>query len=103
MTFEIQYAAEVELDLKEICSWYESQQPGLYDKFERWLNECVDRIGRVPFIGEEVHSNIRKRRIKHFQYFVLYRIKDSLILILGVFHFKQDPARWEERFSLNGH
>lgn len=103
MNYTLQFAEEVELDLDEIKLWYNSQQRELYDKFELSFEECLSRILRLPLIGEELAPGIRRRPIKRYPYFVLYRTKEEVVEVLGVFHFKQDPSRYEERFSKNGH
>ena len=81
------------MELLEAIDWYNKQRKGLgYD-----LAECVDAallgLNHHPFIGTPVIDNVRRILIRRFPYGLFYRVIKNAIEVVGLRHFRQNPAK----------
>jgi len=44
-----------------------------------------------------VHTQLRRGIIRRFPSGIFYLIEDAAIVVVGVFHGRRDPRRWESR------
>jgi len=88
---------EAEADLQEACRWYERQREGLGADLLLCFEEALERIRRNPEIYPIVHKQLRRGFIRRFPYGIFYLIEDAAIVVVGVFHGRRDPRRWESR------
>jgi plasmid stabilization system protein ParE len=103
MSYSLIVEPEAEQDLEEIQSWYEGQRPGLAASFHLSLEEALHRITRFPFLGTEVHPEVRRTRIRRYPYSVFYYVEQTVVHVIAIYHDRRDPDLWRERFSPNGH
>ena len=103
MFFDIEFKHEARVEIKEIILWYEGQNEGLGHQFETALEQLFIRMRRLPEIGEQIRPQVRRRQVSAFPYFVLYRIFQDRLLVLGVFHQHRDPKSLKDRIDMNGH
>lgn len=88
---------EAEADLDEVCRWYNQQREGLGADFLLCFEEALEKIRRNPEIYPTVYKRLRRGLIRRFPYGVFYLVEEEEITIVGVFHGRRDPRRWESR------
>ncbi|MBN2088811.1 type II toxin-antitoxin system RelE/ParE family toxin [candidate division KSB1 bacterium] len=79
------------------AQFYEDQKSQLGKRFIEALTDTISRIRRDPQLYPKVKDNIRKCRILHFPYGVIYREQKNFIEIIAVMHFKRKPGYWKDR------
>ncbi|MBK8087358.1 MAG: type II toxin-antitoxin system RelE/ParE family toxin [Chitinophagaceae bacterium] len=85
-------------DMIEIACWYDLQSPGLGNRFQSHLEECLDGIFKNPTAHTNVTASTRKAFLKNFPYLVFFEIKGNIIHVYGVIHSKRNPSLMKERF-----
>ena len=88
---------EAEADLDEARRWYDRQREGLGADFLLCFEAALEKIRRDPEIYPTVFKRLRRGLIRRFPYGVFYLIEEEEIVIVGVFHGRRDPRRWESR------
>ncbi len=85
------------LEADEAAKFYEAQQKGLGKRFVEALADTTIRIKRNPKLYIEIENSMRKCRLLHFPFGVIYREKDEFIEIIAVMHLKRNPGYWKSR------
>ena len=80
--------------LEEIHDWYESKETGLYQRFQLFFEETLERIAKVPLRSPVLHNLMRRISMKTFPYVVFYHIDDDVIVIVSVLHKRRSEDRW---------
>ena len=60
-------------------------------------SRTLHRIQRHPLAYRQVEGDIRKCRVTHFPYGVIYRVRSDLIEIIAVMHLRRSPGYWKQR------
>ena len=79
------------------AAFYNEKQPGLAQRFLDDLEETLHRIQRHPQAYRQVEGEIRKCRVAHFPYGVIYRMRSDVIEIIAVMHLRRSPEYWKQR------
>ena len=90
---------EAIVEAYEAAKFYEERQKSLGKRFVEALTDTVNRIRRNPQLYGKIDGNIRKCRLLHFPYGVIYRYKNEIIEIIAVMHLKRKPGYWKSRIS----
>lgn len=93
MNFRLRFAPEIEGDVLDGYSWYESKADGLGEDFLRIFYAWSSEISRNPLIHRKVYGDFRRRLFKRFPYSIYFLIEDDLIIIFGLFHCAKDPRK----------
>ena len=48
-------------------------------------------------MNRTVHKDVRRAFMRRFPYGVFYRVEEDQIIVVGVFHARRDPKRWQAR------
>jgi len=95
---DYQFHPEAETEYLETVAYYESQNPGLgalyISDFESVMKHACGFPARYPV---EKKPDIRRIRLKHFPFTVLFRESDSIIQVLAVAHHRRRPVYWMNR------
>lgn len=93
MNYVFHPAAEAEH--LETVAYYESKKPGLgalyLAEFERVMETVCDAPQRNPI---ERRPDVRRTRMKHFPFAILYRESSGIIQVLSVAHYRRRPNYW---------
>jgi len=93
----LRFRLEAESEIDEAAVWYESQAPGLGEKFLIAVDEAIDAILRNPRAFSEVDHGTRRFPMRRFPYGVVYQERRDQILIISCFHSHRDPKHWRRR------
>lgn len=88
---------EAEADVGDAYAWYESQQPGLGQRFVAEMSRCITDIERQPLRFQRVRAEARRALLRHFPYAVFFVAAQDHIAIVATLHMARDPAAWQER------
>ena len=95
--YNVLFSPEAENETKEAYLWYQEKRPGLGNAFRESLRIKIESLKQNPKSASFVYKNVRSFRIKQFPFNIIYRISDSQIQIIAVFHHSRNPREWEKR------
>ena len=96
MSFIIFFKEQAREDVAKSFEWYDSQKPGLGDRFLSELHQTINQIGRNPHLFQVQRKNIRLGLLKRFPYLIAYEIEEKQIIIYKIIHAHRHSAK---RFS----
>jgi len=79
------------------AKFYQQKQSGLGKRFLDNLEDAASRILHRPYLYRQIEANIRKCKLPHFPYAVIYRIQADVIQIIAIMHLRQEPGYWKHR------
>jgi plasmid stabilization system protein ParE len=88
---------EAEADISDAYAWYETQWPGLGQRFLGEVSRCFDQIQSAPRRFQPVRDEARRALLRRFPYGVFFVSDDRQVSVLAVLHMARDPALWQER------
>ena len=95
MTFRWHGKASAEADAA--AAFYNDKRPGLAQRFLDELEGTPHRLQRHPQAYSQVEGEIRKSRVAHFPYGIIYRARPDVIEIIAVMHLRRSPGYWKQR------
>lgn len=87
------FRAKARKDVAHAVAWYESKRVGLGDQFLLEAQRCVGSILLNPVRFPRIHGLFRQAPMHRFPYVVVYRPLGHDVVIMRVFHTKQDPKK----------
>ena len=99
MNWRVVIRPEVEQDVAEAMSWYESRQPGLGAHFVEEVIQVWDALAINPLLNSRRHprKNIRWRYPERFPYRVIYEVLEDTVVIAAVLHAARHDRHWRKR------
>jgi plasmid stabilization system protein ParE len=88
---------EAQSEADAAAEFYQQKQSGLEKCFLDNLEDAISKITRRPYLYRQIEANIRKCKLSHFPYTVIYRIQADAIQIIAVMHLRQEPGYWKYR------
>ena len=84
------------------ADWYEARRRGLGDEFVSELHATLQRIVFLPHSFARIASVPRGREIRfltidRFDYFLVYEVTSTEVVVLGVSHSKSQLRKWWKR------
>jgi plasmid stabilization system protein ParE len=94
MTYTVEMSPKAEKEFYQAWMWYESERPGLGDRFGNEFFRKVGRIQRNP-LHYPLKKGLREVLTETFPYLIIYKVSErkSKILIVSVFHTSRHPRR----------
>jgi plasmid stabilization system protein ParE len=77
--------------------WYEQQRPGTGAAFVQAVDTAISRILAMPELYPVVHDDVRCALLRRFPYGVYYRVTDTHLIVIAVYHSRRDPSGWQSR------
>jgi toxin ParE1/3/4 len=84
-------------ELEQAIQFYKSKQAGLEKRFLEAVDDAITRVCRNPLIYRKIEENVRKCRLLHFPYAVIFRLASEQIEIIAVMHLRKKPNYWKPR------
>ena len=89
---------EARVDLREGKAFYRRRSPLAAVAFAHEIDTAISRITDSPLRYPQGEHGTREFILHwRFPYTVVYRIKDSLIVIVAVAHQSKEPGYWHHR------
>jgi plasmid stabilization system protein ParE len=97
---QIIFDAEARMEFEEAVIWYNTQQPGLGDRFESEVYAAFQRILANPERFRAVSRKTRQARVETFKkYSIYFRVEPDFIGVVSVFHGARNPAELRRRLK----
>lgn len=96
-TLEISEAAEK--DILNSTDFYEDKQRNLGKRFFNVTLTSFELILQTPYAYTKINNNLHKYIITKFPFIILYRITDTFIYIIAVFHTSRNPEIIKNRLN----
>ena len=92
MNFRETITPDAALDLARAVDWYDSQEPGVGEKFYLAFREKLEQILESP-LSPRPHGRrkIRKVNLYKFPYGIYYEVVEHQVRVLAVIHGARDP------------
>jgi plasmid stabilization system protein ParE len=84
-------------ELEQTILFYKKQQAGLEKRFIEAAEDAIIRVCRNPLLYRKIDDDVRKCRLLHFPYAIVFRIKPAQIEIIAVMHLRKQPNYWQSR------
>jgi toxin ParE1/3/4 len=88
---------EAEADIAEAFHWYERKREGLGDEFLEEVSKAINALHVEPLRFAEVFRYLRRANVHRFPYGVFFVIRDTVVVVVAVFHFGRSPRRLKTR------
>ena len=96
-SFSIELSDEAEVDFDKSYEFYFEDSPKVADSYFKQMNISFENINHNPKSFSIVHKHVRKYVVKKFPFVVYYRIVDTIIQVIAIFHTSRNPEIWNER------
>lgn len=94
----VRFLKSAQADVRAERDYYRKISPELAQRFQAAVELAVLTIPTQPLAMQPLDHAVRRWPVdRGFPHGVLYRVLPEEILVLSVFHPKQDPERWKSR------
>jgi toxin ParE1/3/4 len=101
MSWHVVVRPEVETDMAEAATWYDTREPGLGAVFREEAFQVFDALADNPLLNSRRHprKNIRWRYLERFPYRVIYEAIEGerIVVIAAVLHAARRDRHWKQR------
>lgn len=95
--FSIELSNEAEKDFEKSYAFYYENNPKVADTFFQNINRSFEKIKENPHTFPTVHKDVKKYVIKKFPFVIYYRLMNTIIRVIAIFHSSRNPEKWNER------
>ncbi len=81
------------IELENACFYYNNKISGLGFEFEEEIFTLLEFIRKNPLLFPIKFAHIHEAVAKRFPFVITYEVKGNLIIVLAIFHTKQDPGK----------
>ena len=93
MIYKIEITILAEDEYSSAYNYYEDQQFGLGEKFEKEIEYVLDKLKVNPFLFQRKYKHYREAILKKFPYYIVYEIIDNKVIIHSFFQANRNPKR----------
>jgi plasmid stabilization system protein ParE len=90
--YSIEISPKAKKELMDASEWYDEDQIGLGEKFEREVLRKIKLIVSNP-LQYPLKKKMREANTDKFPYLIVYRINEKQNLIISVFHTSRHPRK----------
>lgn len=94
---EWEFHPEAEVEFIESATRYESEVPGLGERFGRSVREALELLLANPEIGSPLSDELRSFVVGSFPYSIIYAAHGNSLFVLAVAHGSREPGYWKSR------
>ena len=95
--FSIELSDEAEVDFDKSYEYYYEDSLKVADTFFKIINLGFENIKQNPNSFPIAHKDVRKFVVKKFPFVIYYRIVNTVIQVIAIFHTSRNPEIWNER------
>lgn len=92
-----EFHPDAELEVLEYAARYESEVPGLGERFGDEVESVVELLLENSKLGAVPEGEIRHFVLRRFPHSVIYAVIDDLLYVLAVAHGSREPGYWAPR------
>lgn len=93
----VRFLGAARKEMTAAIRYYESQLPGLGQRFLSQVEKTIDEIIAHPQAGAPLRRDIRRRLVRSFPFALLYSDLPKEILVIAVMDLRRDPDYWKNR------
>lgn len=82
-------------DIQDIVDYYDEVSVRLADDFLNELDDCIEKIRKMPKAYQKRFHNIRAVFLKRFSIGVFYKVYGKRVVIIAVLHASRNPEIWK--------
>ena len=97
MTLRVLFRQAANREFEDAAAWYEERRVGLGEEFIREIDDAVVRAATAPERFPVVFNDVRRTVARRFPFAVYFRVRSNALIVLAVFHGRQDPIIWQRR------
>jgi plasmid stabilization system protein ParE len=96
--YKVKIDPEAFTDIQEITDWYNRQQKGLGQKFQKSVVQNINALQKDPQIFAIRYKEIRCMIIKKFPYMVHFYVNDqnNTVEVMAVLSTDRNPKNWDK-------
>jgi toxin ParE1/3/4 len=93
----VQFHPAAFAELVQTASRYDDELAGLGAEFTEEVDRLLRRLHLYPELGTPSSQDTRRLLLRRFPYMLVYRIRDSDVVVLAVAHQRKRPGYWVRR------
>lgn len=97
MTYPITIRRAARAEYDEAVDWYEQKRLGLGADFVRRVKEKLALIAAPPLMNAVMFRDVRKAIVSRFPYSIYYRVAETKVIVIAIFHSNREPRNWQSR------
>jgi len=97
---EYEFHPEAEWEFIEEAAHYESELPGLGDRFAREVERVIELLLEHPESGALIDTELRHFVLRRFPHSIIYSVMGDKLFIIAVAHGSREPGYWRSRADL---
>ncbi|MEP6948953.1 MAG: type II toxin-antitoxin system RelE/ParE family toxin [Ginsengibacter sp.] len=97
ISFAVEFTFAAEVEALQAFFWYETVKRGFGEDFKASVDSKIELLQQNPKAYSFIYKDIRSAKIKTFPYNLIYRVFDSKIQIIAIFHHSRNPREWKKR------
>jgi plasmid stabilization system protein ParE len=94
---KITFLQEAELEFLDAISYYESEQPGLGQRFKEELDRTVLWVAERPEVCRLRSGGYRRINLRVFPYYIPYIVRGTKLWVIAVAPSRRKPEYWIQR------
>jgi len=84
-------------EIEQTTAFYNKQQAGLEKRFIEDLEDGIEKVCAHPLRYKVVEGDVRKCRLEHFPYLLIYQVQSEQVEIIALMHLRKQPDYWKNR------
>lgn len=97
ISFQIELTFDAEVEALQAFLWYETAKKGFGEDFKESVDLKIELLKQNPQAYSFIYKDFRSAKIKTFPYNLIYKVFDTKIQIIAVFHHSRNPKEWRKR------
>jgi len=79
--------------------YYRVKQAELGQRFVDAIEDAAAKIAYRPLQYRKLVGDVRKCKLPHFPFGIVYSVREGAIYIIAVMHIRQEPGYWKHRIK----
>jgi len=94
---KLEFHPDAAVELVEAAAYYESQVPGLGERFAAAVRRALDLLLEHPAIGSPAGLHLRRFVLHRYPFVLYYSVTGDVLRVEAVAHQSRRPGYWRSR------
>jgi plasmid stabilization system protein ParE len=94
---KITFLEQAKLEFLDAISYYESEQPGLGQRFKDELDRSLRWLLERPEVCRLRSGGYRRINLRIFPFYIPYVVREATLWVLAIAHNRRRPEYWIKR------